>query len=110
MTFNAFQKFIKAQDRLLRSSKNSSQTERERILARTIKIAEEFGELCDEVLASIGDQRKGKMTGRDLDNLSDEFADVIITTFLLASSMNIDIPLALSKKIEKIKAKHNKQL
>ncbi len=98
MTLEDFQKFI------------DDQTERERILSRTVKISEEFGELCDEVLASMGDQRKGKMEGRDLDALSDEFADVIITTFLLAKSMNIDIPNALERKIKKIKAKHNKQL
>ena len=60
MTFEKFQKFIDDQDALFRSVKNASQTERERILSRTVKISEEFGELCDEVLASLGDQRKGE--------------------------------------------------
>ena len=50
------------------------------------------------------------MEDRDLTNLSDEFADVVITTFLLAKAMHIDIPTALEQKIKKIKEKHNKQL
>jgi NTP pyrophosphatase (non-canonical NTP hydrolase) len=105
-----FQKFIDDQDKLFRTVKDTTQTDRERILSRTVKISEEFGELSDEVLAYLGDQRKGKMEGRSLESLSDEFADVVITTFLLAKLMNVNIPDALGKKIEKIKAKHNKQL
>jgi len=110
MTMEELQKFINEQDAFFRSVKDQTLTERERILACTVKISEEFGELCDEVLSSLGDQRKGKMENHDPDGLSDEFADVIITTFLLAKLMNVDIPKALSKKIEKIKVKHNKQL
>ena len=110
MTIEDFQKFIDEQSALLRSTVHASQTERERILARTVKISEEFGELCDEVLASLGDQRSGKMEGRSLESLSDEFADVVITTFLLAKSMNVDVMEALGRKIKKIKEKHNKQL
>ncbi len=110
MTLAELQKFIDEQDVLFRSAKNTNQTERERILARTVKISEELGELCDEVLASMGDQRKNKMDNRSADNLSGEFADVIITTFLLAKAMKVNIPEALNQKIKKIKIKHNKQL
>lgn len=110
MTIEDFQKFIDEQDALFRSVKTASQTERERILARTVKISEEFGELCDEVLASIGGQRSGKMEGRSPESLSDEFADVVITTFLLAKSMDVDVMDALARKTEKIREKHNKQL
>ncbi|OYV63168.1 MAG: hypothetical protein B7X03_02910 [Parcubacteria group bacterium 21-58-10] len=110
MTLKELQTFIDEQDALFRSVKTASQTERERVLARTVKISEEFGELCDEVLASLGDQRAGKMDGRSAESLADEFADVVITTFLLAKSMDVDVPEALARKIEQIKAKHNKQL
>lgn len=110
MNMGEFQKFINDQDVILRLAKDPTQTDRERILSRTVKISEEFGELCDEVLASLGDQRKGKMENRSIESLSDEFADVVITTFLLAKLMNVNIPSALERKIEKIKAKHNKQL
>lgn len=108
MTLKEFQKFIDKQDALYRSIRNSS--ENERILSRTVKLSEELGELCDEILTSMGDQRKNKMKKRNSDNLSQEFADVIITTFILAKAMNVDIPISIVKKIKKMKAKHNKQL
>ncbi|MEK7531552.1 MAG: MazG nucleotide pyrophosphohydrolase domain-containing protein [Patescibacteria group bacterium] len=110
MTLEDLQNFINEQDTLFRSAKSASQTERERVLARTVKISEELGELCDEVLASMGDQRSGKLEVRDSENLSGEFADVIITTFLLAKSMNVNVSEALEKKIKKIRERHNKQL
>lgn len=110
MTIEEFKQFIDEQDALFRSVKTASQSERERILARTVKISEEFGELCDEVLASLGDQRTGKMDGRSHEDLADEFADVVITTFLLAKSMNVDVMHALGQKTQKIRDKHNKQL
>ncbi|MDD2657602.1 MAG: MazG-like family protein [Candidatus Pacebacteria bacterium] len=110
MTMEEFQKFIDEQSALLRNTVHASQTEREIILGRTVKISEEFGELSDEVLASLGDQRTGKMDGRSTESLADEFADVVITTFLLAKSMDVDVMQALAHKVEKIRAKHNKQL
>ncbi len=110
MTIEEFQKFIDEQSALLRSTIHASHTEREFILGRVVKISEEFGELCDEVLASLGQQRMGKMDGRSAESLSDEFADVVITTFLLAKSMDVNVMEALESKIKKIKEKHNKQL
>lgn len=105
-----FQKFIDEQDAFLRSLRNTSATEREWILSRTVKISEEFGELCDEVLASLGQQRSGKMGDRNKESLADEFADVVITTFLLAKAMDVDVMEALGRKTEKIKMKHNREL
>lgn len=110
MTLDDFQAFIDEQDAFFRSLKNTGQTEKERILSRTVKISEEFGELCDEVLASLGQQRTGKMERRGKESLGNEFADVVITTFLLAKAMQVDIMEALGRKIPKIKEKHNKQL
>ena len=111
MTIEEFQKFIDEQDAFFRSlSKSAGQTEKERVLSRTVKISEEFGELCDEVLASMGDQRTGKMDGRGAESLADEFADVVITTFLLAKSMDVDVMEALGRKTKKLREKHNKQM
>ncbi|MDE1919260.1 MAG: hypothetical protein KGH56_01020 [Patescibacteria group bacterium] len=110
MQFADFQKFINEQDNLLRQAIHTGLSEKEIALTRTVKLGEEFGELCDEVLASFGNQRTGKMEKKDADGLADEFADVTIVTFLLAKSMNIDIMNALARKIEKIKTKHNQQL
>lgn len=99
--------FIDLEDQRLikRFGKNSS-TQQERILARTVKLTEELGELCNEVLASNGDQRKEKLVDNDKDNLPDEFADVVITTLLLAKSMGVNIKEALIKKIEKINKRY----
>lgn len=77
-------------------------SDREKIFARTIKLTEELGELCDEILAFGGNQRQDKLAKRNPDNLSEEFADVLITTLILAKTMNIDIEKSLRKKIEKI--------
>jgi NTP pyrophosphatase (non-canonical NTP hydrolase) len=85
-----------------------SPTKSEEILARTVKLTEELGELCNEVLAHNGDQREDKMLNYNKDNLPLEFADVIITTLLLAKAMNVDIESALEKKIEKINKRYEK--
>lgn len=108
MNLEILQEFINEQDKLLRSTKNANYTDREHIFARVIKLGEEYGELCDEILASEGDQRKDKLN--DNHDLEGEFADVVIVAFLLAKAMNVDMKLALANKTEKIKEKHNKQL
>ena len=42
------------------------------------------------------------------ENLPDEFADVLITTLLLAQEMNVDIEKALEDKIKKIDKRYEK--
>ena len=71
------------------------------ILARTVKLSEELGELSSNVLSHLSYQRhdKPKITTSDL---SHEFADVIITALLLAESLDIDISKALMEKTKKI--------
>lgn len=110
MEFKEFQKFIAEQSDVLDASYAPTNSMQEKTFARLAKIAEEFGELSGEVLASIGHQRKSKMAQYSPESLADEFADTIITTFLLAHTMKVDVPEALTRKIEKIKAKHNKEL
>lgn len=107
MTFDEFQQFIDDQDALFHTVREG-QSDREHIFARTIKLGEEYGELCDEVLASMGHQRKDKLAEHH--DLAGEFADVVIVAFLLAKAMNVNVREALAKKIQKIKDKHNKQL
>ncbi len=105
MEFKELLEFIKLEnERLIKN--RTSKTEPERILARTVKLTEELGELCDEVLAYNDDQRKEKLDGHDKNNLPNEFADVIITTLLLAKTMNVNIEEALEKKIKKINERY----
>lgn len=59
-------------------------------------------ENSEEVLAYNSLQRKQKLDNHDKENLPEEFADVIITTLLLAKSMNASIETALEKKMQKL--------
>ena len=45
----------------------------------------------------------------DSGNLSHEFADVAITTLLLAKSMDVDIEKALEQKMERINQRYEKK-
>lgn len=99
--------FIELENKRLiaKFGKNTS-TQQERILTRTVKLTEELGELCNEILATNGDQRQEKLDKHDEDSLPNEFADVIITTLLLAKSMDVNVKEALTKKIEKINKRY----
>lgn len=101
MTLDELIDFIKKEDHRLRNHYGNPPKER-RILSRTVKLMEENGELANEILASISDQRNSKLKKKDSGNLSEEFADVIITTLLLAKSADVDIKEALIRKINKI--------
>jgi NTP pyrophosphatase (non-canonical NTP hydrolase) len=107
MQIKELQKFIKKEDKRLRK-KFSKEDEEKRILARMVKVTEEVGELADEVLGYNSMQRKEKLDKHEKDNLSDEFADVVITTFLLAEIMKVDIEKALEHKIKKIDKRYEK--
>ena len=99
--------FIRDQDEKIKNKPvNASATRKERVLGRTVKVTEELGELCDAILAADGDQRKEKLEKSSKENLEGEFADVIITTLLLAHSLGVDIEEALSKKVEMINKRH----
>lgn len=91
---------------MFRGRRTGDFTDREHVFARTIKLGEEYGELCDEVLASIDGQRQEKMIGREAAHLEDEFADVLITTFMLAKAMNVDVMSALDHKVQKIRERN----
>jgi len=95
-------KFIKKEDKRIREHYGNYKDEEKRILVRTVKLAEELGELCDEVLSFNSMQRREKLEKHDAENLSDEFADVLITTLLLAEVMKVDVEKALKQKIKKI--------
>ncbi|MBL7142515.1 MAG: hypothetical protein ISS83_02580 [Candidatus Pacebacteria bacterium] len=108
MQIKDLKKFIKKEDQRLRKCYGGYKDEQKRILARTVKLAEELGELCDEVLNYNSMQRKSKLDKHDNNNLSEEFADVVITALLLAEVMKVDIEKALKGKIEKINKRYKK--
>ena len=106
MSLQELLEFIKIEDeRLVRMYGGYPDMEK-RTLARTVKLTEELGELCNEVLSSNSLQRKDKLDGYNKNNLSEEFADVLITTLLLARTMDVNIEKALKSKIEKINKRY----
>ena len=99
-------KFIEIEDERLKKYYGDYSDQEKRILARTVKLTEELGELCNEVLAHNSLQRKQKLDNHDKENLLEEFADVIITALLLAKAMNVDIEKAFEKKIKKVNKRY----
>lgn len=73
-----------------------------RAYARMVKLTEEVGELAVELLAKNSRVREDKSDGKNDATLGKEFADVIITTLLVAKSLEIDVDAALEQKIEEI--------
>ena len=95
-------RFIEVEDEKLQKRFASLSNKEDVILARTVKLGEEFGELCEEVLAYNSLQRRQKLGNYNEENLREEFADVIITALLLARSMNVNIETALETKMQKL--------
>ena len=58
MDFSELLNFIKRESQRLVEKFGLGLSERERILSRAVKLNEEVGELCSEILASQNDQRK----------------------------------------------------
>jgi NTP pyrophosphatase (non-canonical NTP hydrolase) len=98
--------FINLEDERLKETHENYPDHEKRIMARTIKLSEEVGELCDEVLSFNAMQRKDKQKDYDDKNLPDEIADVLIVTLLLAKAMNVNVEDALKSKIEKINKRY----
>ncbi len=79
------------------------------ILAKTVKLNEEVGELCNDILSILRLQRKSKLERFDKRNIYQEFADVLITLMQLAIASNVDLDRAVKDKIETISARIEKE-
>jgi len=82
--------------------------EEKEILTKTVKLNEEVGELCNDILSVLRLQRKSKLDKFDKRNFYEEFADVIITTMQLAAVAHVDIERAIRDKLTKIEKRYNK--
>ncbi len=81
----------------------TSLTKREKdILAKTVKLSEEVGELSNDILSVLSLQRESKLRKFDKKNLYEEFADIIISTVILANATRVDISRAVNDKMKKI--------
>ncbi len=100
--------FIDKENIRLKDHYHDHDTEKEKlILYRAVKLGEEFGELCNEILITNSSQRKEKMVNAK-SNLEDEFADVLFTSLLLARLMDVDVEKSIRTKIEKINKRYEK--
>lgn len=75
------------------------------VLYRTVKLNEEVGELCNDILAVLALQRKAKLKLFDKRNLYEEFADVLLTLIQLANVMGVNLDRAVKDKLKKIKSR-----
>ena len=108
MDFEELLKFIKKESTGSMQNCKLDATSLERILSCVVKMNEEVGELCGEVLCSQGGQRQEKLDNYKKENLEGEFADVMITVLMLAEVMGVDIKKALKNKIKKIEERRKK--
>ena len=69
------------------------------ILGRAAKVSEEYGELMDEVMASLGLQRADKLARYDRENLEKEYADVAISLHLLGLALGLDIDAVVAARL-----------
>ena len=91
---------IKDEGETMVSQSGINESEKEKILLRVVKLNEEVGELCEEILNKFGNQRLDKHF--DEKNLREEFADVVIVLMLLADKLGINVERALEDKVNKI--------
>ncbi len=75
------------------------------LLLKSMKLSEEVGELYNEILGHIGYIRKEKHTS--FDNLKDELADVVITVFIMAEELWVDMEEVLEHKLKTINSRFN---
>lgn len=80
--------------------------EEKEILTKTVKLNEEVGELCNDILSILRLQRRSKLEKFDKRNIYEEFADVVITTMQLASVAKVDLERAINDKIKKIEKRY----
>jgi NTP pyrophosphatase (non-canonical NTP hydrolase) len=99
-------KFIDLEDKRLRGRLRRKFDEEKHMLARAVKLSEETGELCSEILSFNSLQRQEKLDSHSREKMDEEFADVIITTLLLAKTADTDIKEALKRKIDKINRRY----
>lgn len=93
----------------LKSPKYKLYTPKEReILTKTVKLNEEVGELCNDILSVLKLQRKSKLDRFEKRNFYEEFADVLITTISLANVAGVDIERAINDKVKKIEKRYIK--
>lgn len=85
-----------------RLNKLHPMSERELVMARSLKVQEELGELVNEILINMDLARKDKLENRDKENISKEWVDVLASVLLLGMELGVDFGDALEKRMKVI--------
>ena|SRR3989338_7697101 len=109
MNLKALQEKIREQNERIKPQYRLYTPKEKEILTKTVKLNEEVGELCNDILGILKLQRRAKMAHFDKRNIYQEFADVIITTIQLAAIAGVDIERAVTDKLKKIEERHAKE-
>lgn len=104
MEFADLLKFVKEENERLIESYYKQYDEEKLLFSATVKLVEEVGELCQEVLNKSNAQRAEKLAAEN--DLKNEIADVLITTLIIAELTGVDPQRALEEKVKKIEARH----
>jgi len=94
-----------AEDEAIRKEKLFDKSNSEMILIDSVKLSEELGEFMNEVQNFLGYQRKEKLDDKETvkKHINEEFADVVLASFILARRLNINPEEALKNKIDTVK-------
>lgn len=101
-TIRNLQKALKKHELELRIKFHSLTKKEKDILAKTVKLQEEVGELANDILSILSLQRKSKLAEFEKTNMYEEFADVILSVFMLANSVGVDMERAINHKYQKL--------
>lgn len=109
MNLKSLQEKIKLLNEKTRPQYRLYSQEEKEILTKTVKLNEEVGELCNDILSILKLQRKSKLQRFDKRNMYEEFADVIITAMQLAIAAGVDVERAVGDKLKKIEERFEKE-
>lgn len=102
LSIKELQRNLKTNEKSLRIEFKTLTKREKDILAKTVKLSEEVGELSNDILSVLSLQRDSKLGSFDKKNLYEEFADVIITLSTLANTLRVDLERAVSSKLKKL--------
>ncbi len=105
MEIKELQKEIERHDVLVQKHFREEAGSEVRVQNLMLKIGEEYGELCEAVLARRGAQRKVKLDKANESDVGDELADLIVTALALAVNLDLDIEEILKDELETIRGR-----
>lgn len=102
LSLKEIQEKLRARERQLRIQFVSLTKREKDILAKTVKLTEEVGELSNDILSVLSLQRESKLKKFNKANIYEEFADVVLAVISLANTLRVNMERAVKDKLEKV--------